>query len=79
MKHLQQILNQSSLTRLADEGPGSPGQETTTFGPMLKNAVITFQNIFADEILTPAGLTEGNGYVGALTIAQLNKLCTLAH
>ncbi|MGC9968873.1 MAG: putative Ig domain-containing protein [Minisyncoccia bacterium] len=76
VKYLQQVLNYSNLTQVAASGIGSPGNESTYFGFATKKAVIIFQNIFADEILKPIGLTSGNGYVGASTRAQLNTLCS---
>lgn len=72
---LQRVLNYTSLTEVAKDGPGSPGNETAYFGNGTKNAIIAFQNIFADQILAPNGLSSGNGYVGATTRAVLNNLC----
>jgi len=74
--NLQKVLNYTFMTQIADSGSGSPGNESTYFGLTTKNAVISFQNIFADEILAPAGLTSGNGYVGVGTRAELNLLCS---
>jgi len=73
---LQKLLNLSSFTQVAQSGAGSPNNETTHFGDATKNAVVNFQNIFSDEILAPASLTAGNGFVGAGTRAELNALCT---
>jgi uncharacterized repeat protein (TIGR01451 family) len=75
VQNLQKVLNYSSLTQVAATGVGSPNNETTYFGSATKNAVIAFQNIFADQILTPNGMTSGNGYVGASTRSVLNGLC----
>ena len=75
VKDLQTVLNYTPLTQVATTGPGSPNNESTYFGNVTKNAVIAFQNIFADQILTPNGMTSGNGYVGASTRSVLKGLC----
>lgn len=76
VKELQQILNTNPLTKLADSGPGSPGQETQYFGPLTKSAVVKFQNLYKSEILSPLGLSSGTGYVGPSTIKKLNNMTT---
>ena len=45
------------------------------FGEKTKEAVIKFQEKYKDEILTPSGLTSGNGVVSKNTREKLNKLC----
>ncbi len=76
---LQKALNSNSNTRVSLSGAGSPGQETTYFGSATKRAVILFQELYRNEILVPAGLAQGNGFVGALTRQKLNNLAVLTN
>jgi peptidoglycan hydrolase-like protein with peptidoglycan-binding domain len=75
VRELQIILNRDPFTKITNEGPGSPGEETGYFGFLTEQAVIRFQEKYRSEVLSPAGLTQGSGFVGTLT---RSKLMTLA-
>jgi DNA-directed RNA polymerase subunit beta' len=75
-RNLQKFLNKSSDTMVAASGAGSAGNETSTFGPATKAAVIKFQEKYAADILTPSGLSKGTGNWFAATRAKANALCT---
>ena len=64
--NLQKVLNMSADTRVASTGAGSPGMETSTFGPATRAAVIKFQ--------TKYGISPAAGFVGPLTRAKLNSM-----
>lgn len=73
--NLQKFLNSMSDTKVAMSGAGSAGNETSTFGPATKAAVIKFQNKYAADILTPSGLSKGTGNWFAASRAKANALC----
>ncbi|MBX4215650.1 peptidoglycan-binding protein, partial [Candidatus Parcubacteria bacterium] len=64
VRHLQLFLTQ--------EGQTIPSSEYGTFGENTMAAVKAFQEKNAADILTPANLSGGNGFVGKATRAKLN-------
>jgi hypothetical protein len=67
VKSLQVFLNSMSDTKVSVSGAGSMGNETTTFGPATKAAVIKLQ--------IKLGVTPAAGYVGAKTRAAIAATC----
>lgn len=67
VKALQMYLNSVDGTWVATTGAGSPGNETMTFGPATKAAVMKLQTKLA---VSPAA-----GYVGAKTRAAIAAAC----
>lgn len=79
VRTLQIALNSDPSTQVAMSGPGSPGNESRNFGPATARALARFQEQFAGDILTPAGLTKGSGILGSRTRSMLRTLtCTQA-
>ena len=66
--NLQKVLNGWPQTRVAASGAGSPGMETTHFGPATKAAVMKFQALHLVEL----GITAPTGNVFAGTRGLLN-------
>lgn len=71
VKTLQELLNKLGY-RLASSGPGSPGEETSFFGTLTKQALQKFQ---CDQGIVCAGseYTTGYGMTEERTRAALNK------
>jgi peptidoglycan hydrolase-like protein with peptidoglycan-binding domain len=63
VKMLQEFLNAHGYT-VSSSGPGSYGNETTTFGNLTKAALIKYQKA--------KGITPAVGYFGPITRAWVN-------
>lgn len=61
---------------LKNQGPAiyPEGITNGNFFTLTQQAVIRFQEKYADEILAPVGLTSGSGFVGVSTRAKINQL-----
>jgi hypothetical protein len=73
VKALQQFLNSKGFT-VAASGNGSPGHESTYYGPATASAVSRFQVAHTSAILVPYGLTNGTGNFGSATIKEVESL-----
>jgi peptidoglycan hydrolase-like protein with peptidoglycan-binding domain len=70
---LQVFLNTHGFI-VATSGNGSPGHESTYYGPATAAAVSRFQMAHALQILTPNGLTQGTGNFGPATMKAVNGM-----
>ena len=66
VKDLQVFLNMCADTKVSNSGAGSPGMETTYFGPATKAAVIKFQ--------AARGVSPQSGLFGPLSRAKAAEL-----
>jgi len=73
VRRLQELLNAHTGVQVSRYGPGSPGQETDYFGSKTHQAVIKFQNKYADEISATLGIATPFGYVDKQTREVLVK------
>jgi peptidoglycan hydrolase-like protein with peptidoglycan-binding domain len=64
VKQLQIFLNSQGFN-VSETGVGSPGQETTYFGPLTQKAVAKFQKAI--------GIAPAVGYFGPITRAFINS------
>ena len=68
VRELQKILNAEGFT-IAKTGPGSPGNESTYFGLLTKQALIKYQSFYRSEL----GIVAGTGYFGPVTMKFVNR------
>jgi hypothetical protein len=73
--NLQKFLNSDPDLVVSLSGAGSPGMETSYYGPATAAAVSKFQVKYSADILVPSGLTSPTGYFGPASMAKANKLC----
>ncbi len=74
VRQLQIILNKDTDTRVSLVGSGSLGNETAYFGLATRDAVVKFQEKYAEQILYPFSLQQGTGYFGPITRLWFNVL-----
>jgi peptidoglycan hydrolase-like protein with peptidoglycan-binding domain len=67
--NLQKVLNMYPQTQVSQSGAGSPGMETSTFGPATRAAVNRFQQLHLAEL----GITAPTGNVFAELVDFLTK------
>ncbi len=72
VRSLQEHLNAHGFI-LASSGPGSPGNETTSYGNLTAAAVRRFQEAHFAEILSPLGYASGTGICGSSTRNYINS------
>jgi peptidoglycan hydrolase-like protein with peptidoglycan-binding domain len=72
VRQLQRYLNARGY-RVASQGPGSPGKETTIFGTALENALKKFQQDHASTLLKPLNISKPTGVFGPTTKTFVNK------
>lgn len=68
---LQQVLQYMGY--LPNVINGQSFSPTGTYAGLTKNGVLALQNAYPAQILTPVGLTTGNGYCGSMTRLWINK------
>lgn len=73
VRQLQQFLNQHGY-RIALIGNGSPGKETTIFGPALVQSLKKFQADHADVLMKPLQLSRPTGVFGDATKKLVNTM-----
>ena len=70
---LQQFLNTHDI-QVSETGAGSRGHETSYYGAKTALAVKKFQELHADTVLLPLGLTKSTGIFGVMTMKAVNAI-----
>ncbi len=73
--NLQKVLNMYPQTQIAVSGAGSPGMETTYFGPATRAAINKFHALHLVEL----GITAPTGNAFAGTRGLLNAICQVSN
>ncbi|GEM_PF-2995583 len=73
VKRLKVFLNTHGFP-IAVSGPGSSGQESSSYGVSTAAAISRFQVAHKKEILTPNRLTKGTGQFGVATMKVVNRM-----
>ncbi|MHB1316335.1 MAG: lectin-like protein [Minisyncoccota bacterium] len=73
VRTLQQLMNCLGF-KLADDGPGSPGNETNLFVDRTFSAVKKFQENYSSDILAPINITKGTGIFAELSRKKIISL-----
>ena len=68
----ESIKKTQELLKTKEPGLYPEGVVSGNFFTLTQAAVIRFQEKYRSEVLTPLGLTQGTGYVGASTRAKIN-------
>jgi hypothetical protein len=78
VRELQKLLNQCPTTIVSKTGAGSKGREGTRFDTKTQIALVSFQEMFKSEILTPKNLEKGTGVLDEATRIKINApfVCT---
>ncbi|OGF82282.1 hypothetical protein A3B18_02990 [Candidatus Giovannonibacteria bacterium RIFCSPLOWO2_01_FULL_46_13] len=74
---MQRYLNWAGF-RIALIGSGSPGNETTYFGNLTRQAVMRWQEANRAEVLTPLGLPNGTGVFGMASFNAYVRIVRIA-
>ena len=75
LNEVSRLNNNNPKTLVAQSGAGSPGNESSYYGPATARAVSGFQEMYAAQILTPLGLSKGTGGFYTSTRNQANNIC----
>jgi hypothetical protein len=73
VRELQKLMNCLGF-KLAESGPGAPGEETSLFAQRTFDAVVRFQETYSDEVLKPGNLSKGTGFFATYSQKKAHEL-----